>query len=610
MCIKKDLKKISKIIYIVAIAVVITGLGFFAAYYYFIKAAPDFEDKTLNYLKSLSSKEIRPGDKIELELSYFNHGKRDAKNLHIEFLIPANTKNAAENKSLKFLPEENKLVFETAMVEKNEGGKIPIILLADNPLDNETEIKIAGTEMSYEVRDEQKSVILGEEMVFRIKSAPKMNISKIVQKDKNGGDLRIGDILNTGFKVSNSGDMNAKEVIIEAIFPQKAEILESSINPKDYEIKDNIIFWKINNFKTDSEMSFSYDIKILKGVEKDEILINQVSLKTGENKLSESAEAVVKLSPDLNNSNVTLADKNGEYLWAGDVIKSTVSIENTGDTYAENVVLTCPVPQNTSYISGSAKCDGAEIIESSGKEIIFKIKKVDINDKKEASLEFQVAAGMTQGGSIKTAFKLSEEDSTFELKQAEIGVKANFKVTILCIGDSLIARSNWPQILGSMLESAFPRSDYSIIASGVPQETASGGFHRFDSTVAGYNPHIIIIGYGTNDVGGGTDKFRYYLNGLVEKAKALNATVLLESLGYIDTSIEPAKASWPDYQKIIYNIGASNGVPVADLYTPLSRDPQRYVADWVHYTSEGSAVVAQTIFNYVLQYLDGYGMRK
>ncbi|HAX18405.1 MAG TPA: hypothetical protein DCY00_07420, partial [Actinobacteria bacterium] len=363
--------------------------------------------------------------------------------------------------------------------------------------------------------------------------------------------------------------------------------------------------------KIDNETSFSYNLKILEGVQKDEVLINTASLRSlqGDN-LQASAESVVKLFPDLGNSAITLFDKNGEYLWAGDVISSNIVIENNGDVWAEDVILKCPVPQYTRYVPGSAKCDGVEIIESGEDEIIFKINRIDIGEKKEAVLDFQVSSGMTNGGTIKTDFSLGSNGADFEIEQAEIGVKANFKVTIVCMGDSLVAKSNWPQILGSMLESTYPRSDYSIIASGIPQETASGGFYRFDSSVAGYRPHIIIIGYGTNDTGGGTDKFSYYLNGLVGKAKSINATVFLESLGYINTSMEPSKTGWPEYQRIIYNIGAANGIPVIDIYTPLSRDPGRYVLDWVHYTPEGSAVVAQTIFHYVVQYLDGYGMRK
>ena len=611
MDIKKDIRSILNVFLMVIIAIAIIGIGLFISYNFLIRLSPNFEDRTLNYAISLSPEKLKPDDKITIEISYFNLGRREVRNMNIEFPIPVNTRLDSSDLPGKYFEVGNKLVFEEPVIDVNEGRKMHIILTVDKPLDDGTEIKIAPIVMNYEVGNESKTINLSEQMVFKITSSPEMYLSDIDLRDKDGGDLRIGDILNVSFRTSNKGDMNATGVYIEAQIPEGTQIIQSSIYPKDFEIKSNKIIWRISNYKIDNKTSFSYNLKILEGVQKDEVLINTASLRSlqGDN-LQASAESVVKLFPDLGNSAITLFDKNGEYLWAGDVISSNIVIENNGDVWAEDVILKCPVPQYTRYVPGSAKCDGVEIIESGEDEIIFKINRIDIGEKKEAVLDFQVSSGMTNGGTIKTDFSLGSNGADFEIEQAEIGVKANFKVTIVCMGDSLVARSNWPQILGSMLESTYPRSDYSIIASGIPQETASGGFYRFDSSVAGYRPHIIIIGYGTNDTGGGTDKFSYYLNGLVGKAKSINATVFLESLGYINTSMEPSKTGWPEYQRIIYNIGAANGIPVIDIYTPLSRDPGRYVLDWVHYTPEGSAVVAQTIFHYVVQYLDGYGMRK
>jgi uncharacterized repeat protein (TIGR01451 family) len=611
MDIKKDIKSILNVFLMVIIAIAIIGIGLFISYNFLIRLSPNFEDRTLNYVRSLSPAELKPGGKITIELGYFNTGRREVNDVHIEFPIPENTKINEGDFSGEYFEEGNKLVFEEPVIKRDEGKKIQIVLVADKPLDNGMEIKTPSVEMKYKLGNESKTIILGEEMTFKITSSPKMNLSGISLKDKDGSDLRIGDTLNISFNASNKGDMNATGVRVEAQIPQKTEIIKNSISPKEFELKSNKIIWEIGNYEAGSETSFSYSIRILEGVTMDEILEHSASLTSEQNdNLQVSAESTVSLFPEFDNSVVTLSDKNGEYLWAGDIISSNMTIENTGDVWAEDVIITCPVPQYTSYVPGSAKCSNAEIIESSDEGIIFRIKKIDVGEKKEVSLDFQVYSGMTNGGTIKTDFSLSSNGTDFKVEQAEIGIKANFKVTIVCMGDSLIARSNWPQILGSMLEATYPRSDYSIIASGISQENASGGFHRFDSSVAGYRPHIVIIGYGTNDTGGGTEKFNYYLNGLVGKAKAINATVFLESIGYINTSIEPSKKDWPYYQRIIYNVGAANGVPVVDICTPLSRDPGRYVLDWVHYTPEGSAVVAQTIFNYVVQYLDGYGMRK
>jgi lysophospholipase L1-like esterase len=217
---------------------------------------------------------------------------------------------------------------------------------------------------------------------------------------------------------------------------------------------------------------------------------------------------------------------------------------------------------------------------------------------------------MTGGGVIKTDFGLSANGMEFDFPDGEIKTKANYQITIACLGDSLIALSNWPQILDSLLESTYMHADYNVIASGIRGEMASGGFNRFDSSIAIYKPQIVIVSYGTNDIGSGTGRFSQYLSGIVEKGKNINATVFLESLGYINVSREPSKSDWPLYQKVIYNVGASYGVPVVDIYTVLSSDPGKYVTDWVHYTPEGSLAVAHTIYNYVIQYLDSEGRRK
>ena len=120
------------------------------------------------------------------------------------------------------------------------------------------EIKTPSVEMKYKLGNESKTIILGEEMTFKITSSPKMNLSGISLKDKDGSDLRIGDTLNISFNASNKGDMNATGVRVEAQIPQKTEIIKNSISPKEFELKSNKIIWEIGNYEAGSETSFSY----------------------------------------------------------------------------------------------------------------------------------------------------------------------------------------------------------------------------------------------------------------------------------------------------------------------------------------------------------------
>jgi len=57
-------------------------------------------------------------------------------------------------------------------------------------------------------------------------------------------------------------------------------------------------------------------------------------------------------------------------------------------------------------------------------------------------------------------------------------------------------------------------------------------------------------------------------------------------------------------------VSAQYGVPVIDVASVLSQNPGKYFYDGVHYTAEGSEVVAQTVFNNVSQYLNSLGGRR
>lgn len=607
MLVKKFRSKILNISVLVSIIILFIGLGLLVSYIFLIKLTPSFDDENFNYIKSLSPYDIKPGDEIQLELSYQNTGFREVKDVYIEFKIPSNTKLKSSVWSGKYFEKNGKVILEGGSLKRGEGAKVHLFLIVDKPLDNDTEIKVEDVELQYKIKDENFTKKLESQVVFKIVSSPIFYLSPVELKDVDGGDLRMGDEIDVSFLTTNTGDMNGRNVIISAKIPPKTEVISDFIYPKNFEIEDDAIIWNFATYEINKETNFKFRLKVLNGFQDNETINQKINLVSEDGKnISMEASIVVKLFPDLGESIVKLEDKDDEYTWPGDIISASIIIKNTGDIEAKNVKLICNIPANTILVKNSARCENASI-DNSPEKVTFLIDKIDVNEEKKVSIEFQISPKMTNGGAIKTDFYLEANRVSFNIKNADIKVKPNFKVTIACMGDSLIALSNWPQILGNMLESTYPRADYNVIASGIQGETASRGFQRFDSSIAKYKPQIVIIGYGTNDTGGGTDKFRYYLSGIVGKAKNIGAQIFLESLGYINATKEPSKADWPTYQKIIYEVGATNGVPVIDIYTPLSQNPDAYLIDWVHYTPEGAEVVARTIFNYITQYLNEYG---
>jgi len=607
---KKELRLLLNIFLFSFIILVIVGLALFISYYFLIYLEPNFSNENINYIKSASAEEINPGSEINLELSYGNTGNREVRDFKVEFFIPQHTSLKAASQPGKYNEATNSIIFESKSLKKGEGQKILVTLLADKPLDSGSVIQFKDAKTNFTLSGQPLPGIIKNSAMCKIKSSTVMVLSKIELKDSDGGEINSGNVISFAFNADNTGDMNASGVEVTAVIPPKTTLIESSIIPAGYEIKGGNIIWNLGAMEANHPVDFSFEVKILNGFKDLEKISGMAILKSSQGAdISSQVEAEVRLFPDLGNSTISLSDSNGEFLWAGDRVLVKAMLINDGDKSAEDVVFSCVIPENSSYIRDSAICEGADISFTQN-ELLFKLPEIKEGEKKEVIFEIKTSPKMTKGWTLKTDFGILASGVKFDFVQAQIEIKANYQITIACLGDSLIAITKWPQILGSLLESTFNHADYNVIASGIRGEMAPGGFNRFDSSIAKYKPQIIIVGYGTNDIGSGTDKFGYYLSAIVQKAKNINSTVFLESLGYIDTNAVYGKSDWPDYQKVIYQVGASYGVPVVDIYTPLSQNPELYLADWVHYTPEGSAVVAHAIYNYIVQYLDSEGKRK
>ena len=172
--------------------------------------------------------------------------------------------------------------------------------------------------------------------------------------------------------------------------------------------------------------------------------------------------------------------------------------------------------------------------------------------------------------------------------------------TIVVMGDSLINMSDWVQRFGAMINSSFPSAGYNVIASAVNGEMSFQGLSRFNGTVAPQNPKVIIIAYGTNDVGSSSSRFQSSLEQLVARSQSLGAKVFINLVGPI---YHGGKQDWPAFNQIIMGVAAKYGVSVIDVAGPLSQNPAVYLTEGMHYSAAGAGVVAQAAFNVVSQFL-------
>ncbi len=169
------------------------------------------------------------------------------------------------------------------------------------------------------------------------------------------------------------------------------------------------------------------------------------------------------------------------------------------------------------------------------------------------------------------------------------------KEVILVMGDSLIIKSDWVQILDKLLSFNYPSSNYNVITSAKGGERAHKGRERFGYSVAVHKPQIIVFAYGTNDVrGGNVQDFESSMEKMVIQAKDLGAEVFINLIGPIDI---PDSEHYHEFNNVIKQIALRNDVTVIDVLTPLSEHPDEYFIDGVYYNYKGSLIVARAVFD-------------
>ena len=613
--VKKIQKRVSKFLienakklfYVLIILVSIAGIVLFSIYFYFnIYLKPNFDDESFNFITADNCEFIRPEKKITYIVNYKNTGNRAVDDLEIESKIPKNTIFISSNREVIFEEDERKLIFNIDNIKKSEEGIVNFVVEVGKPLDDNTSIILDKVIFNYKIKGEEYERIITADLNHKVKSSPDLSNFNLEAVDINGGVLRLGDIIQYRLVVENIGDMNAANVEIKSNLSKNITIVESSITDSG-EYKSSSVLWNIDNLEINKPKTFSFKVKVNDDLTSEELITNSSILKYGSDVVIEkSVEEKLSLFTDLTTSEAFLYDVNGGHLWAGETINVKVIIRNTGEKVEESYRLICPTPGGATYISRSGTAEGISWSDDI-RGLIWDLKDLGVGEEKEITFNMKANEDLVNsGGVITTNFKIESSNGEVELSSKSINVRGRVNMTIVAMGDSLIAKSNWVQTFDELLEANYPYADYNTIASAKGGEMARNGYARFDSTVAVHNPQIIIIAYGTNDAGVGLWNFRDNLEGIVIKSKNLGARVFINLIGPIDW---PGKEDYPKYNDEIRQIAARNDAVVIDVLTPLSQNPGGYFVDGMHYSSAGASVVAHTVFSYVSQYLGDIGQR-
>jgi len=593
-----------KWIYLLVIFILIVGASSFV-YFYFIIYPPNFSDGKLNFISSDSNEYSKPGDRITYTINYGNSGWEAVEDFEIVLRVPDNTIFISSAHNDFTNNKDGTLTFKIGSVAGNEKGVIDFTVEVKKPLDNGTLVKLDEARFNYINGKEDFNNDILVNLITTVESSPDLSDFRLEAIDENGGVLRQGDVIQYKLTVKNSGDMNAADVEIRSNLSEFTDIIEDTITDAG-EYKGSSISWQISNLEVNKPEILSFKVSVKNNLTEDVVITNNSTLRYGSDVIEKSVEEEIKRFSDLTTSEAFLYDENGGYLWATEIVSIRIVIRNTGDRSEESYKLICPTPAGATYISQSGTPEGISWSDDI-RGLIWDLNELGRGEEKEISFRIKVNEDLVNsGGVITTAFKIESSNGEVILPSKSMTVRGHVNMNIVAMGDSLIEMSNWVQMFDDLLEANYPYADYNTIASGKGGEKASGGNARFDSTVAMYNPQIVIVAYGSNDAGPRVSGFQANMESIVAKARNLGARVFINLIGPI---YWPGKEKYAEYNNIIQQIAAKYGAVVIDVLTPLSQNPGEYLTDGMHYSQAGAVVVAHTVFSYVSQYLGDIGQR-
>ena len=257
------------------------------------------------------------GDNVTYTVKVTNDGIGDANNVVITDVL---------DKGLKFLNATGNFTYD----EKT--GTITWIVDLDK---GETKtFNVNVTVLGYGVLP--NTVAVGNKTAVRNITVPEI----ITVKEVNSSDIHIGDEITYTITVSNSGKINATNVVIRDILPEGLKFINAS-NGGVYDSVTGIITW-ILNITANSTVDLTADVCVNKSGN----ITNTVNVGNKTSNCTIESGDIVDLEIHI------VADKSEIYV--GDNVVYTVTVINNGPSDAINTIANILIPNALSILSYNA----------------------------------------------------------------------------------------------------------------------------------------------------------------------------------------------------------------------------------------------------------------
>ncbi len=185
-------------------------------------------------------------------------------------------------------------------------------------------------------------------------------------------------------------------------------------------------------------------------------------------------------------------------------------------------------------------------------------------------------------------------------------------IRVACIGNS-ITYCGYPDKLQGDLGINYTVRNFGLNSTTVLLNTELPYIYQFEFTRAKhFLPDIAIVMLGTNDAR--TDHFKSIENFISDYSKLINELQVLENCPKIFLVLPPPL--FPNDFSLenenlvegiiprIEQIANEKGLQIIDVYSTLENHPEYFPDDGVHPNSEGATVIANTVYNAIINYTE------
>jgi len=182
-------------------------------------------------------------------------------------------------------------------------------------------------------------------------------------------------------------------------------------------------------------------------------------------------------------------------------------------------------------------------------------------------------------------------------------------ITIVALGDSLtqgwMVSKGYIDFLEEMLRKGFPGSNFKLVNSGIPGDTADSGLHRMRWDVLHYDPDCVFIQYALNDAFSGYSElqFKDNIRGIIEEIrKTGDADIILITSGFINDVNDNRLVE--GFYRGLEQLGERYGIPVALVHEYWKKKIKEGIPfeslvqyDYVHPTEAGYLLMAEAVMS-------------